>query len=154
MTHACHASRAHLVVTDSQCIKKNVWARALGGKEPLCVTSTFRGRAPSRNPLHLPRVGGRAHLLFPRVRALEKSVTFTEGRAARPSTFFEGARPREICYVRYIRYVFITKTKSLADGHTPDYCGSTTPWSTWSTLFHNHRLGTGNRAGLQNQPAG
>ena len=31
MTHACHASRAHLIVTDSQCIKKNVWARALGG---------------------------------------------------------------------------------------------------------------------------
>ena len=47
------------------------------------------------------------------MRALEKSVTFTEGRAARPSTFFEGARPREICYVSYVRYVFITKTKSL-----------------------------------------
>ena len=75
VTHACHASRAHLVVTDSQCIKRMFGPGHLGGRTSVC-------------DVH-----------FSRPCALEKSVTFTEGRGARPSTFFEGARPREICYI-------------------------------------------------------
>jgi len=154
VTHACHASRAHLVVTDSQCIKRMFGPGHLGERTSVC-------------DVH-----------FSRPCALEKSVTFTEGRGARPSTFSEGARPREICYIyrgsggapiyffsgrapsrnllRPLHPLRIyNKNEKLADGHTPDYCGSTTPWSTWSTLFHSeHRLGAGNRAGIQNQPAG